>query len=85
MQAIILLYNDANDKDIQDEDRITKYPHGSNVSFINYFNNKKNLILVRRHDKNIKGSLKKTNFDDVTEKKKKIKIGFKFLINHTEY
>ena len=82
-----MLYNDANDKDIQDEDRITKYPHGSNVSFIKYFNNKKNLILVRRHDKNIKGLLKKTNFDDVTEKKKKkkIKIGFKFLINHTEY
>ena len=37
--------SNVDDKEIQDEDRITTYPYRSNISYIKHFSDKKYLIL----------------------------------------
>ena len=62
-------YNCKKDKELQDDDKITTYPYGSNITLAKYFDDEDIPDSLEELRKYIKCLLKKINFDDVTKGK----------------
>ena len=62
-------YNCKKDKELQDDDKITTYPYGSNITLAKYFDDEDIPDSIKELRKYIKFLLKKINFDDVTKEK----------------
>ena len=62
-------YNCKKDKELQDDDKITTYPYGSNITLTKYFDDEDIPDSIKELRKYIKFLLKKINFDDVTKEK----------------
>ena len=64
--TITMCNPNENDKELQDDDRITTYPHASNIPLIKDFDDKNVPDSIKELQKVVKSLIKIINFPDVT-------------------